>query len=123
VNTTAVGSSADQLRYLEAHHVQYPQGTLADLNLRTEDDEQIGSIDGVLIDPAHRRVRYFVISGSGWFPSRRFLLDAESPAVVEPEERLLRVQARADDIERRRFDARGVAHFSDADVVTAMFAA
>jgi hypothetical protein len=84
----------------------------------TADDEQLGSFDGVLIDPASRRVRYFVVERTSPLRRRRYLVPADTLATLD--ERTLRVQAHADDLER--FDARTVPAFSDEDLVTAIFA-
>ena len=84
----------------------------------TADDEQLGLLDGLLVDPASRRVRFFVVERTSALRRRRYLLTADTLATLD--ERLLRVEAHAEDLER--FDARTVQPFSDEDVITAMFA-
>ncbi len=84
----------------------------------TADDEQLGLLDGLLVDPASRRVRFFVVERRSALRRRRYLLTADTLATLD--ERLLRVEAHAEDLER--FDARTVQPFSDEDVITAMFA-
>ena len=84
----------------------------------TADDEQLGLLDGLLVDPASRRVRFFVVERKSALRRRRYLLAADTLATLD--ERLLRVEAHAEDLER--FDARTVQPFSDEDVITAMFA-
>jgi hypothetical protein len=113
---------AEALRYLEAGNVRCPAGTLADLSVRTRDDEQLGAIDGVLLDPIRRRLRYFVVESPARLLRRRYLLCADAPARFECDGKLLRVDADADDLERQRFDERSIRRFSDDDVITAMFA-
>jgi hypothetical protein len=112
---------ADALRYLEAWNVRCPVGTLADLSVRTRDDEQLGAIDGVLVDPVRRRLRYFVVESSARLLRRRYLLCADQPARFECDGTLLRVDADAEELERERFDERSIRRFSDDDVITAMF--
>lgn len=114
--------NAVSLRYLDANSVECPVGKLEGLSLCTQDDEPIGPIDGVLIDPAKRQIRYYVVGGSRLFYRRRYLVPADSPAVVVPEHKALRMEIPADGIERQRFDARAVQRFSDDDLLTAMFA-
>jgi hypothetical protein len=114
--------NADSLRYLDANAVECPAGTLEGLSLFTQDDEPLGTIDGVLIDPTRRQIRYYVVDGSRVFYRRRYLVPADSPAVVIAEHNALRVDIPSDNIERQRFDARAVPRFSDDDLVTAMFA-
>lgn len=115
-------AAAEELRYLDAQHVQYPQGTLADLNLYTADDEKLGAIGGVLIDPAHRRVRYYVVESPGWFKVRRYLFSADALAVVQPDEGVLRVDMPAADLTPREFDPATARRFSDDDLLASMFA-
>ncbi|MGB2715222.1 MAG: PRC-barrel domain-containing protein [Vicinamibacterales bacterium] len=114
--------NADSLRYLDANAVECPVGKLEGLSLFTQDDEPIGRINGVLIDPAKRQIRYYVVDGSRLFYRRRYLVPADSPAVVVPEHNALRMEVPSDSVERHRFDARAVQRFSDDDLLTAMFA-
>lgn len=114
--------NADALRYLNADSVECPVGTLDGMNLVSQDDEALGRIDGVLIDPSKRQIRYYVIDASRLFTRRRYLVPADSPAVVVPEHKVLRMQVPSESIGRQRFDERSVARFSDDDLLTAMFA-
>jgi hypothetical protein len=109
------------LRYLEAEHVRCPEGTLADLSVCTRDDEALGAIDGVLVDPVARRLRYFVVESPARVLRRRYLLRADAPATFDRGARRLRVEADAGELEREGFDADAVPRFSDEDVVTAIF--
>jgi uncharacterized protein YrrD len=110
--------STMELRYLDANHVEHPTGTLQGVLMCTVDDEQLGSVDGVLVEPASRRLRYFVVERSSAFRRRRYLLAADLLATLD--EKTLRVHAHAEDLER--FDPRSVRAFSKEDVITAMFA-
>jgi hypothetical protein len=114
--------NGEGLRYLDADSVECPVGTLNGLNLVSQDDEALGRIDGVLIDPTKRQIRYYVIDASRLFTRRRYLVPADSPAVVVPEHKVLRMEIRSDSINRQRFDERSVPRFSDDDLLTAMFA-
>jgi hypothetical protein len=110
-------STAD-LRYLDADHVEHPTGTMQGVLMCTADDEQLGSFDGVLVDPLSRRVRFFVVERKSALRRRRYLLPADTLATLD--ERMLRVEAHAEDLER--FDARTVPPFSEEDLITTMFA-
>ncbi len=116
----ANGAQTSTLRYLEAEQVKHPLGTLAGLNMFTEENEKLGSVEGVLVEPAARRIRYFVLERSGIFQNRRYLLDADRPASIEAAGGKLRVMANEDDLER--FDRRSVQTYSAEDAVDAMFA-
>lgn len=111
------GDTTD-LRYLEAGNVEHRAGTMEGIRMCTADDEQLGSFVGVLVEPASRRVRYFVVERPSVLRRRRYLLAADTLATLD--EKTLRVQAHADDLER--FDPRTVQSFSDEDLITTMFA-
>lgn len=113
--------TGDSLCYLSAHEVRLPSGTLAGVSLCSLDDETLGTVDGVLIDPALRRVRYYVVESRGWLGSRRYLLSADEPAHLEPDDNILRVEADAESVSRRTFDPDSVREFSDEDLMTALF--
>lgn len=119
--TNELNSNAENLRYLDADHVQHPSGgTFAGLTLCSDADETLGAISGVLVEPTSRRVRYFVVDRRTMLRGRRYLLAADTPAVLGDGDRKLRVLGSTDDLER--FDARLVQPFSDEDAITAIFA-
>jgi uncharacterized protein YrrD len=82
----------------------------------------LGTLDGVLIDPSERRVRFFVVQTQGWLRKRKYLISAETPAKVETDGTTLRLDIDGDDVARDEFDSRAVRKFSDEDAVEAMFA-
>lgn len=113
---------ANSLRYLDANAVHSPAGKLDGMSLVSQDDEAIGEIDGVLIHPGTRKIRYFVVDTPKLFNRRRYLVSADLPAVVMQDDHALRLDVPYEDIEQRRFDSRGVPRFSDDDLLAAMFA-
>jgi len=110
----------DALRYLDADQVEHPSGTLAGVTVCSSDDQKLGAISGVLVEPASRRVRFFVVDRKGALLSRRYVLAADTPAVLEAEDQKLRILSHIVDLER--FDSRQVERFSAEDAITAMFA-
>jgi hypothetical protein len=118
VATERQNQSTSDLRYLDAGNVEHPSGTMQGVLMCTAEDEQLGSFAGLLVEPASRRVRYFVVERPSALRRRRYLLAADTLATLD--ERTLRVQAHAGDLER--FDPRTVQSFSDEDLITAMFA-
>lgn len=121
MSNEASTDDANSLRYLDAKAVECPAGKLEGLSLVSRDDEALGKIDGVLIDPLTRKLRYFVVEAARLFNRRRYLVPVDGPAVMVPEDRALRVDASSDSIERHRFDSRSVQRFSDDDLMTALF--
>jgi hypothetical protein len=122
MHTEAQPSGSSELTYLDASRVTSPVGVLSNLSLLAADGEPLGTIEGVVIDAAARRVRYFEVqSKSGWFGRRRYLLEADQLAQVEPERNALRLR-----IDHRRaqvhdLDSSALRDFSDDDLLTAMF--
>jgi hypothetical protein len=113
-------SGASDLRYLEATQVEHPSGTLAGLSMCTQEDENLGSLEGVLIEPTSRRIQYFVVERPTMLWRRRYLLAGDTPASIEAGDHKLRVMAHEEDLER--FDARSVQNCSDEDLISVMFA-
>src|SRR5262249_8698528 len=112
---------AGKLCYLAAADVAIPEGTLAGVDLCSRDEKRLGTLDGVIIEPAGRRVRYYVVESKGWFSAKRFLLPADQPTRLEPDDHILRIDLEADDVRRAEFDREGVRQFSDEDLMDALF--
>jgi hypothetical protein len=108
------------LRYLDALHVEHGGGNLGGVTIRDMHDEPLGHLDGVLLEPATRRVRYFVVERRATLSARRYLMTADTPTTFDSTECMLRFHAEADATER--FDARTIPAFSDDDLLTVMFA-
>lgn len=114
----AANSTADGLCYLSAQHVARPGGTLAGLELCNSEHESVGTVDGVLIDPPERRVRYFVVKLK---PEDHVLLPVDEIVHVDSETGVPHL-ATAPGARLLRFDPRTVRPFSPDDAVTSIFA-
>jgi len=112
---------AGKLCYLAAQDVEIPEGTLAGVDLCSRDDKRLGTLDGVIIDAAARRVRFYVIQSKGWFRAKRFLMPADQPTHLEPEDHILRVDLDADKVRHAAFDGNAIREFSDQDLMDALF--
>jgi len=112
-----------RLCYLDASKVMGPAGLLASLDVRTRHDQSLGSIEGVLIDPAERKLRYFVIESPKSADHRRYLLPIEAAATMTPEGTCLRLVMEADDFTRLdEFDGQAVREFTEEDAIAPTFA-
>ena len=110
------------LRYVEATRVTGPGGDLAAVELRGHGDEPIGSLDGLLIDPVERRLRFFVVQSPGLLRSRRYLLPSDCAARVDADGRALYVAVERADLRRcEEFRRSSVPAYSDDDTVEALF--
>jgi len=110
----------EALRYLKAAQVGHPTGTLAGVEIRTKNDERLGSIGGILVEPAQRRARYFVVERSAILRRRRYLVSVDRLATLSAEDGTIYIDASEEVIEG--FDPASVAPFSDDDLIATMFA-
>jgi hypothetical protein len=111
------------LRYVAAEHVDTPIGRLDGTVLVTPKDETVGTLDGMIIDPIKRRVRYFVVRSRRWLTSRLCLVPA-APARLDSEHKTLHVDLDAGDLQQLpeiRPDT--FRRYSDEDLLAAMFPA
>jgi hypothetical protein len=107
------------LRFLENSRLDSPLVELHDV--RTEAGIKIGTFDGVIIDPAQRRVRFLVVDRGRFFHER--CLIPMPAARVDAEHHSLSIDVDdADPQEWQRFDPVTFPRFSDDDLLTAMFA-
>ena len=81
------------LHYLDANRVEH----MAGMEVCTGNDQKLGEIDGFVIDRSTQRLKYFVVDPEA--SNERCLLPADKPAVLDVEERKLRVDADLADLE------------------------
>jgi hypothetical protein len=122
MQTEAQPSNRSELSYLDASKVTSPAGVLSNLDLLSAEGKSLGTIEGVVIDAAARRVLYFdVQSKSGWFGRRRYFLEADQLAQVEHERKALRLRVDLTRAEVHDLDSSALHDFSDDDLMTALF--
>ena len=89
---------------------------------RQKTDEALGTLDGVVIDPSERRIRYFVVHRRGWLRSHRYLLSADRPTQMTTDRRKLRLPVEPGELTScQEFDAQSIPRFSDEHLLTALF--
>jgi len=109
--------SPDGLCYLNASRVLGPTGRLAALTVRTRHNEAVGTVDGVLVDPLARRLRYYVVEARN-LEHRRYLLPADAAATVDGERNALRLELETGDLRNlEEFDTARVREFTDEDAI------
>ena len=107
-----------RLCYLDASHVLGPRGLLDAVDVRTAHDQSLGSIDGVVIDPVARRLRFFVVASPGTVNHRRILLPVEAAASVAPEGRTIRIELESGEIDALdEFDMTDFREFTEEDAI------
>ena len=110
-----------ELCYLDASKVTSPAGVLSEMDLLTADGRPLGSIEGIVIEAAARRVRYFAVQSSGLFRHRRYLLDVDQLVQVEAERKALRLCGDLAEHEVQHLDAAELREFSDDDLLAILF--
>ena len=114
-------SGTSALSYLDASKVTSPAGVLSELDVLSAEGRRLGSIEGVVIDAAARRVRYLSVRLAGWFRDRRYLVQADQLGQIEGERKALRLRADLGHEAVQGFDAATLRKFSDDDLLTALF--
>jgi hypothetical protein len=111
-----------RLRYLDAHRVDTPAGRLDGAVLVSPGKAKLGTLEGVLVDPQQRQVRYYVVeSKHGFFSSRHYLLPLTATR-LDRDHHTLEVDVEADEIqELPDVDPDDLPRFSDDDLLTALF--
>ena len=105
------------LRFVEASRLETSVGSLTDAVLISPSNKTLGKLDGVIIDPLQRRVCYYVVR-SGWgFTSHRRLLEV-TPAALEPNGGVVRIDAEPEDLtDLSDVAPQSFLSFSDAEVI------
>jgi sporulation protein YlmC with PRC-barrel domain len=108
-----------RLCFLPNERLQAP--LVEPLDVTTKRGERIGTFDGVIVDPARRRVRYLVVDKGRWF--RQQCLIPLPPAQVDAEHHTLSLDVDdAESLEWQTFNPARFPPFTDDDLVDAMFA-
>ena len=114
-------SNDSHLRYLDAARVDTPVGRLAAMSLISPSDKNVGALDGVIIDPVERQVRYYVVKSNRWWTTGRYLLPV-TPGQIDSERLGLHVELEPDDLRRLpKLQADRFPPFSDEDLITSIF--
>jgi hypothetical protein len=109
------------LRYIAAEHVDTPLGRLDGTVLVGPSDETVGALDGMIIDPIERHVRYFVVRSRNWLKTRLQLVPA-APARLDSEHKTLHVDISAADLPQlAEIRSDTFPRYSDDDLIAAMF--
>lgn len=108
------------LRFLAADRVNTPMGLLADTSVVSARGETLGNLEGVLISPAERQARYFVVSTRRLLRTRRYLLPIPQSR-IDAARHTVEVDVEADDLGSLPQMDEPVPSFSDQDLIDALF--
>jgi hypothetical protein len=114
--------SESPLRYIDAAHVDSPVGYLNAIRVLSPSEGNVGKLDGLIIDPLERQIRYFVVESRQRLRARRYLVPV-TPATIDPEQRTLRLEFASEDLdELREVPSKAFRPYSDDDLMSALFA-
>ena len=111
------------LRYVAAEHIDTPTGPLDGAVVVSPNDETIGTLDGMVIDPIERHVRYFVVRSRKWLTSHLHLAPA-TPARLDSGRKALHVDIGPEDLRQlREIRSDTFQRYSPDDLIAGMFRA
>ena len=113
--------ATSDLSYLDASKVTSPAGVLSELDVLSVEGHRLGSIVGVVIEAAARRVRYLSVRSAGWFRDQLFLVQANQLGQIEVERKALRLRGDLGSDAVHGLDAAALREFSDDDLLAALF--
>jgi hypothetical protein len=109
-----------RLCYLKADQIRGPLKSFDHLQVMDRDNDDVGHLDGIVIDAAARRMQYFVVE-QGFLHHRRYLVPLSSIS-LDTHRNVMRLDVDKSDVSScERFDPKTYRPYSDEDVVAAMF--
>ena len=110
----------DALRYITADQVETPVGRLGDTVVVGPTGDRLGRLDGIVVDPAGRRVPFLVVAVRKRLRTRHYLLPL-APSRID-EQHVLHVDVQTDEIDQLpEVPPARIPSFSDDDLITALF--
>jgi len=90
-----------RLRHFDASQVETPLGTLDNVEVLSPTDRSLGRVEGVIVDPDERHVRFYVVESHDWFKTHRYLVP-EMPCRIDTTRKALKVELDADGLSHMR---------------------
>ena len=87
------------LRYVATSSLDDETLDLDDMKVRNDQGEELGTVDGFVVDSVSGRPRYVVVDAGGWFTAKQFLVPI-GEVHLEPNRDALRVSLAKDQIRR-----------------------
>ena len=112
--------TSESLRYLGADAVMVSAQPAEGMEVRTADRRMLGYVQGILVEPASRRARYYVVDNRSLLRRRRYLVPADRLATLDPRARTIFIDVSRSDVVLG-FDESRVPRFSDDDLIATLF--
>jgi hypothetical protein len=87
------------LRYVATSSLDDETLDLDDMKVRNDQGEELGTVDGFVVDSVSGRPRYIVVDAGGWFTAKQFLVPI-GEVHLEPARDALRVPLAKEQIRR-----------------------
>jgi hypothetical protein len=114
-------TTQSHLRYVAADRLDTSAGRLDDVVVVNAGKEPLGKLRGVVVDPAHLQVRFYVVACRGWFSTRHYLMPLRA-ARLTGDAHMLEVDVEADELKTfGEVNPSKLPAFSEDDLLTAMF--
>jgi hypothetical protein len=81
----------NELRHLDASEIETSVGPLDDVVVVSKSDVPLGRLEGVIVDPRERHVRYYVVESRDWFKTHRYLVP-DAPHHIDWNRRAMQVE-------------------------------
>jgi hypothetical protein len=108
-----------RLKFIESRSIETPVGRLDRALVISPTNATLGTLDGVLVDPAARRIEFYVVESAEG--SRHYLVP-QTPTRVDASHQSLEVDLETDDVDRLDDVEPAIfPRFSDDDLMTALF--
>jgi len=115
-----MNTTQSHLRFVEADRLDTSAGRLNDVVILSPTGKSVGTLAGVMVDPADRHLRYYVIRSGRWW-SRHYLVPLR-PARLSGDAHNLEVDFEADELTAfERVDHKRLVPFTEDDLLAAMF--
>ena len=115
-------ATESRLRHLNAAKVETPLGSLDHIPVLSPTTGSLGELEGIIIDPNERHVRYYVVESRRWLKTHRYLLP-DAQMRLDPDCRALHADLERDDLPNLpELHDEEFPPFSDDDFMTTMFA-
>jgi hypothetical protein len=88
------------LRYLDADEIENDDVDFDGLKVESASAEDLGTVDGFIIDSVSARPYYLVVKSSGWFKSKHFLIPAGHARLDTAGERVVADRLTRDQVSR-----------------------
>lgn len=111
----------DTLRYLPADKVQHRYGCLGFATVTGEGGRVMGRLEGVVLDPSARKLRYVVVKTPGLFTGKHRLLPVDGTIQLDNDAKAIRVRDGASMSACPAVDPAALTPFRDEDLLDALF--